>query len=123
VKRRVGLPKRTGWIARSPVKRKATKPKTFAHSTHSRARQRFVCSLPCRVTGRTPSEGAHVLGVDGIGRKGHYTTIAPLHWRVHREFDVALRGQRFLDKYNLTEADLKRWAQETETAWQLARRR
>jgi hypothetical protein len=51
----------------------------FKRTYHSRARQKFVNLMPCAACGVWGhSQNAHVLGVDGAGRKGPYTSIAPL---------------------------------------------
>jgi len=55
---------------------------TQAETMGSRARREFVSQLPCMACGRRGCANAHVLpklvSGGGIGRKGHYTTIAPL---------------------------------------------
>jgi hypothetical protein len=85
----------------------------FARIYHSRARVRWVKSLPCvGCTGR-PSENAHTEN-GGMGRKADYPTIAPLcsscHGYVHRygirEFERAFG------------INLKALARATQAAWE-----
>jgi hypothetical protein len=79
VKRRVGLPKRTGWIKRSPVRKvnRARKVGEWARAYHSKAFVRFTKAAPCAACGRGPCDSAHTI-TGGMGRKGDWTTIIPL---------------------------------------------
>lgn len=61
------------------MKKRAKSAATWAEQYHSDERVRFVQELPCSACGvRGHSENAHVGRRSGIGRKGHYTEIAPL---------------------------------------------
>jgi hypothetical protein len=106
-----------------PVNRKRRVSK-FARTYHSKARVRFVKSLPCAACGIVGySENAHVLGNDGMSRKGHYTTIAPLcrtfvrsgrHQSCHSWFDIFPKSFATAHpSFNPARA-----AAETEQAWQ-----
>jgi len=121
------LPRSTKPIARSALKPRKAKPKSvnhvrrykrFQYTNLSQARNAFVRSLPCRITGMVPSDPAHVLGIEGMRLKGHYTTIAPLSRAVHDELDNGKGRAAWLKKYGVTEADVARWTVETEAAWQ-----
>lgn len=72
----------------------ARKLREFARTFGSGARVLFVRALPCAACGVVGySENAHLLGVEGARRKGHYTTVGPLcgdHSQTmgcHREYD------------------------------------
>jgi hypothetical protein len=71
------------------------KVREFARCFDSRARVQFIKSLPCvycaalspiiaSVTG--PSDNAHT-AKEGMGRRGHFTTIVPLCRSHHRRYD------------------------------------
>ena len=92
------------------------------------ARRKWVSLQPCAACGAwEASQGAHVLGVDGMGRKKDYRTIAPLctvrenlipgapMWPgCHHIFDERQDEFRILfPKFNAKQA-----ARATERAWQ-----
>jgi hypothetical protein len=70
-----------------PPRNDARKRKAFTRAYGSKERVLWVQSLPCCCgCARTPCHNAHTT-TDGIGRKGHYTTIVPLHPSCHRAYD------------------------------------
>lgn len=100
-------------------KRKASE---FARCFHSRARVRFVKALPCvycaglspfiaAVAG--PSDNAHTVK-EGMGRRGHYSTIVPLCRSHHRRYDERLKP---FDAAEVREA-IASCAPRIEAAWQ-----
>lgn len=96
--KRSPLKPRTSRIQRSALRRpKKRKPSEFARIYGSRERVRWVKSLPCLVCASlirpellsSQSDNAHTEG-DGMGRKGHYTTIIPLCRSHHERYDRRL---------------------------------
>lgn len=70
---------------KTPVKKvnRKRKQSAFARQYGSKERVAFVKSLPCAACGVIGfSENAHLLGNDGAGRKGPYTSIGPLCGRI-----------------------------------------
>lgn len=117
MKRRVGLPKRTGWIARKGPPRKRNPKRqvsAFRHAYFSKTRVRLVGSLPCSACGdtdpRIPRENAHT--EPGMGRKAHYTTIVPLCHRCHHK-----QHQSGWSGIGMTAESRRRAADLTQTAW------
>ena len=108
---------------RTPVKRVNVKRKAkeFARCYGSVDRVEFVKSLRCSACGRVGrSENAHVLGNGGAGRKGHFTTIAPLCGSAfaslgcHQMFDEY--SDTFEEMYPLFSAEAE--AARTQAYWQ-----
>lgn len=100
-----------------PKQRNAKRRRSeFARCYHSKARIRFVASLPCAADGnddrRIPRENAHSQN-DGMGRKGHYTTILPLCHRCHHK-----QHQSGWLAIGMSEEGRRRAAERTEELWQ-----
>ena len=75
----------------------------FRVQFHSEKRCRFIKALPCEVTGiESGPDGdvvnAHTKG-GGVGRRGCYTSIVPLYWRVHHDFDDGMTEKQFHQHY------------------------
>lgn len=69
------IARKTAMKKRNPQKA----PGRFARQFGSKARVLFVKSLPCAACGVVGySENAHLLGNDGMSRRGPYTSIGPL---------------------------------------------
>ena len=116
-------------MKRTPVKRKTPlrprnperREREFRRTYHSLERVRFVKNLPCCVPGceAAPSENAHV-GIEGIGRKSHYTRIVPLCAVHHRTGPDALHRigrERFEALHGLSLHDEAEWTQSRWEAW------
>lgn len=124
-----GFPKRSAVKKVNPARRR----KEFERCYHSKERVEFVKNLPCAActyhewnTGYR-CENAHVCGNGGMGRKGDYTTIAPL---CGRRPGLSTGGapygmgcHRLFDEYRSTFDSLfpdfnpETAAQQTEQAW------
>ena len=68
----------------NPVRRARESARAYG----SKARVTFVQTIPCILCARTPSENAHMKSKSGMGRKGHYTTIAALCHDCHYAYDT-----------------------------------
>ena len=86
--RSVPKPSRTPRKAKKPPRARNPKRSAaeFERTYLSAARVLFVKQLPCCQCGASPCENAHTTG-GGMGRKGHYSTIAPLCARCHSAYD------------------------------------
>lgn len=101
-----------------PPKRenRARKLSAFARSYHSKARVRFVKSLPCAADGRGPCDNAHIPHESaGAGLKAIYQAVIPLcsgingcHAKQHRDGWSGL---------GMNEEGRRRAAENTEEAW------
>jgi hypothetical protein len=69
--------------ARTPAQQAAAQLRAYGPAE----RVTFVRGLPCAACGRYGSVNAHLLGNDGLSRKGHYTTIGPLCPEDHTLYD------------------------------------
>lgn len=127
MKRKVPLPRPTKPIARSAIKPRTKRPprvnrkrqsSEFARTVHSRARQRFVSSLPCVVDScaEGPCHGHHIEN-GGLSRKADYTRIVSLcpshHHFLHQHGPVTFAAS-FPLRNGWTLVD---WARETERLW------
>ncbi len=66
-------------MRRTPMKKKKPSAKETTRSMGTKARRKFVASLPCAACGVVGySVNAHLLGNGGMGRKKDHTTIGPL---------------------------------------------
>jgi len=95
-------PSRSPLSRRSPLPRvnRARKQTEFQRTYGSRARVKFVKSLPCSACGvRGLSENAHVCGPAGLGRKGAATTIAPLCGMYFGLAGASIGCHRLFDEY------------------------
>lgn len=127
IKRKVPLPRQTKPIARSAIKPRTTRPprvnrkrqaSEFARTVHSRARQRFVSSLPCVVAAcaEGPCHGHHIEN-GGMSRKADYTRIVslcPSHHRFLHHHGPVTFAASFPLRNGWTLVD---WATETERLW------
>ena len=83
---------------------------------HGEKRILFFKSLPCEVTGRRGGvDNAHTKG-GGVGRRGPYTSIVPLHWWVHTDFDE-MPNAKFEKKYNRTKQSVRDRAPHYQQMW------
>lgn len=113
---------------RPPRKNRQRQAREWPRAYGSKARVKFVSRLPCAAcgyAGRVPRDCAHTV-TDGMGRKGHYTTIIPLcnvqalndggalncHGRQHSMGWSAI---------GMSEEGRRRAAERTEALWQLSR--
>lgn len=94
----------------------------FQAQFHSAERVEFIRQLPCEVTGFLAGLGfleevvnAHTEG-GGVGRKGPYTSIVPLRWRVHTDFDE-MPENRFEVKYNRSKQSIRDTAPHYHALW------
>ena len=75
---------------------------------HSVKRIEFFRHLPCEVTGKQGHGNivnAHTAG-GGVGRRGPYTSIVPLWWTVHTDFDE-ISDAKFEEKYGRTKQSIR----------------
>lgn len=123
-------PRKT-YIQRSAPPRRSGRPKavnrprrasTFARCYGSKARVAWVRGLPCAACGVLgASQNAHVLGPDGMGRKGGYAGIAPLcgprgtDEGCHRRFDTAKIAHAQFDPVAAAAGTERAWLAHTHT--------
>ncbi len=85
---------------------------------HSPKRIEFFRNLPCEVTGEW-SDGnvvnAHTKD-GGVGRRGPYTSIVPLWWTVHTDFDE-MPNAKFEEKYGRTKQSVRDRASHYHQLW------
>lgn len=110
--------RRAGPMARGarpkPVNRKR-RASAWQHAFGSRARVRYVTTLPCAACGYCgayPRQNAHTAN-GGLSRKGHCTTIIPLCGPCHTK----QHGTGWL-AIGMTAESCRRAAALTEQAWQ-----
>ena len=75
---------------------------------HSPKRIEWFRDLPCEVTGKRGDGNvvnAHTKG-GGVGRRGNYTSIVPLWWTVHTDFDE-MPEQKWVEKYGRTKESVR----------------
>jgi hypothetical protein len=133
----VPKPKRRPRAARQPIARSgkpkavnaARRKREYARTYHSRARVKFVKSLPCTYCIalsplfawiETQSHNAHTEN-GGRGRKAGYETIIPLCASHHRRYDEY--EYPFDRKNELMRQAMKDAAKEIERRWQAASHR
>ena len=90
----------------------------FRVQFHSEERVEFFRRLPCEVTGvQIYGEvvNAHTKGA-GVGRRGCYTSIVPLHWECHTAFDE-MADKAFENRYGRTKESVRRRAQYYAVLW------
>jgi hypothetical protein len=75
-----------------------------------------ITSMTCLVTGWSPVDPAHVLGTRGAGHGPE--GMAPLHRKVHRDFDDGLLSdEAFQREWNVSRADIRAWAIQHRAEW------
>jgi hypothetical protein len=86
LKQKVANPRKT----RTPVKKVnvARREREFKRAYGSKERVEWVKSCVCILCSATPCDNAHVKSKSGMGRKGHYTTIAALCRKCHIKYDT-----------------------------------
>ena len=95
----------------------------FRRAFHSPERIEFFRNLPCEVTSRSRRESsewarvvnAHTKG-GGVGRRGPYTSIVPLKWDVHGDFDCLSEAQ-WETKYGRTKQSVRDRAPHYAALW------
>ncbi len=92
---------------------------------HSTDRVGFFNNLPCEVTGLLAGSGffekvvnAHTRS-GGMGSKGPYTSIVPLRWNVHTDFDE-MPNAKFEKKYGRTKQSVRDRAPHYDRLWREA---
>ena len=95
----------------------------FRVQFHSAARVRFFQNLPCEVSGRYGEcsvENAHTRG-GGMSLRGAYTSIVPLWWTVHNDFDT-MPEVKFRAKYDRTKQSVRDRAPHYAALWDARKR-
>lgn len=84
---------------------------------HSVERILFFKNLPCEVTGRCGEDvvNAHTKG-GGTARRGPYTSIVPLWWTCHTDFDE-MSNEKFEEKYGRTKQSVRDRAPHYQQLW------
>ena len=98
-------------------RRKEIRDGKFRIAFHSSERVNFFHNLPCEVTGKRLIDihNAHTKG-GGVGRRGPYTSIVPLHWWVHTDFDE-MPNAKFEKKYKRTKQSVRDRAPHYQQMW------
>ena len=90
----------------------------FRVQFHSDKRVEYFRHLPCEVMGfRRYGDvvNAHTKG-GGVGRRGSYTSIVPLLWSVHHDFDT-MPAKKFEARYGRTKQSVRDRAPHYEKLW------
>lgn len=108
--------------SRPPRKNAERQAREWPRKYGSRARVRFVCTLPCAACGYAgdyPRQNAHTPDPDaGAGRKGSYRSIIPLCGPCHRKQDDVNGGWLAI---GMTAESCRRAADQTEALFQAHR--